>query len=61
MIVAMSGETDYISDGDRVFSIKNGHPLQGDITGSGCMCTSAIACFLTVAGKERALQGTIAA
>jgi len=61
MIVAMSGEIDYISDGDRVFSIKNGHPLQGDITGSGCMCTSAIACFLSVTGRQQAFEATIAA
>ncbi|KAG0171589.1 hypothetical protein DFQ30_000755 [Apophysomyces sp. BC1015] len=39
-VVAMTGPTDYISDGHRVFAIDNGHKLMECITGSGCMATS---------------------
>ncbi|GAA5930072.1 hypothetical protein JCM1841_000669 [Sporobolomyces salmonicolor] len=51
LIVAMSGETDYISDGQTTFVIENGSHWQGNITGSGCMATSAVAIF---AGLEHA-------
>ena len=39
VVIAMSGVVDYVSDGQTTFAIKNGHPLQGKITGSGCMAT----------------------
>jgi hydroxyethylthiazole kinase len=41
-IVAMSGSTDIISDGDRVILVKNGSPLMGMISGTGCMAASLI-------------------
>lgn len=48
-IIALTGETDYLSDGIRVFSIKNGDPLLGKITGSGCMLGSCIASYCAAA------------
>lgn len=59
-VVVMTGKIDYISDGQKVFAIENGHAYQGDITGSGCMATTAIACFATVAGQEGAFQAAVA-
>ena len=44
-VVAMTGPIDYISDGDHVFAIENGHPLLACITGSGCMVSSIVGCF----------------
>ncbi|KAJ7072358.1 thiamine biosynthetic bifunctional enzyme Thi4 [Mycena amicta] len=44
-IVVLTGETDLISDGERVVAIRNGDPLLGKITGSGCMLGSCIAAF----------------
>jgi hydroxyethylthiazole kinase len=38
--VAMSGETDIVSDGTRVLLVENGHPLMGSISGSGCMAAA---------------------
>jgi hydroxyethylthiazole kinase len=38
--VVMSGETDIVSDGDRVLLVENGHPMMGCISGSGCMASS---------------------
>lgn len=60
MVVAMTGEIDYVSDGTLTIAIENGHALQGDITGSGCMAGTAIACFASVAGTERAFEAAVA-
>ena len=59
-VVLMTGETDYLSDGDRTFSIRNGDPLLGKITGSGCSLGSTIAAFLAV-HREDKLLATLAA
>ncbi|KAJ7703233.1 thiamine biosynthetic bifunctional enzyme Thi4 [Mycena rosella] len=48
-IILLTGETDYISDGKRVFALKNGHPLLGKITGSGCMLGSCVASYCAAA------------
>lgn len=29
----MTGATDYLSDGERVIAVENGHPYLGQITG----------------------------
>ncbi|SCZ95021.1 BZ3500_MvSof-1268-A1-R1_Chr11-3g03550 [Microbotryum saponariae] len=46
--VAMSGEVDYISNGEVVVKLSNGHDYQGIITGSGCMASTAVACFASL-------------
>lgn len=48
-IIVLTGETDYISDGKRVLILKNGDPLLGKITGSGCMLGSCIASYCAAA------------
>ncbi len=63
VVIAMSGVVDYISDGQTTFAIENGHPYQGQITGSGCMATQAIATFAAAAdsfGSSRDLVGAVA-
>ncbi len=42
-VVAVSGATDYISDGETVCAVRNGTPLMAGITGSGCMLGAYIA------------------
>lgn len=42
LVVAMSGETDYISNGSLCFTIKNGSFWQEKITGSGCMASACV-------------------
>lgn len=37
--------TDWVSDGFTVARLSNGHPLLGDITGSGCMVGTSVATF----------------
>ncbi|MEJ2670460.1 MAG: hydroxyethylthiazole kinase, partial [Gammaproteobacteria bacterium] len=39
---------DLVTDGDRVFRVKNGHPLMGYVTGTGCTATATIGAFLAV-------------
>jgi hydroxyethylthiazole kinase len=38
--VVASGATDIVSDGKRVLFVKNGHPMMGTISGTGCMASS---------------------
>ncbi|MDQ3317511.1 MAG: hydroxyethylthiazole kinase [Actinomycetota bacterium] len=48
--VAATGEVDYVCDGERLFAVKNGHPLMGRIVGSGCASTAVVGCFAAAAG-----------
>lgn len=47
-VVAVTGVTDIVTDGERAIRIENGHPLMGRITGTGCGATTAVACFTAV-------------
>ncbi|HBF36248.1 MAG TPA: hydroxyethylthiazole kinase, partial [Firmicutes bacterium] len=38
-VVAITGATDRISDGNRTLYIQNGHPMLAGVTGTGCMST----------------------
>lgn len=40
--VAITGAVDIVSDGDKVFYIKNGHQMLVNITGTGCMSSSLV-------------------
>ncbi|KAF9907851.1 hypothetical protein EC991_010449 [Linnemannia zychae] len=51
-VVAMTGVTDYVSDGFRTVAIENGHAYQGRITGSGCMIASSIASFAAISPND---------
>lgn len=48
--VAATGPTDYVSDGERLFAVENGHPLMGRVVGSGCASTAAVGCFAACGG-----------
>ena len=54
-MTAVTGATDIVVGAERVLEVRNGHPLLGRITGSGCMATAAIGILLT-AGDDVALQ-----
>jgi hydroxyethylthiazole kinase len=58
-VAAVTGEVDVVSDGERILKVRNGHPLLGMVTGTGCMATTAIAAFL--ASGEPYLEATAAA
>lgn len=50
--VAATGETDYVSDGERTLAVSNGHPLMGRVVGSGCALTAVVGCFAAAGGAE---------
>jgi hydroxyethylthiazole kinase len=51
-VVVASGATDYVSDGETVIAIENGHPLMARTTGSGCVATAVIAAFLSISSSH---------
>lgn len=48
LVVAITGQIDVVSDGNRVAKISNGDAMLTTITGTGCMATTVIAAFLGV-------------
>ena len=60
-IVAVTGATDHVSDGERVLAVANGHELLGSVSGTGCMATAITGCFLAVAEPLRAAVAALVA
>ena len=50
-VVAVSGETDFVTDGRGFIKVYNGNPLMGRVTGTGCGATTAAACFAASSGN----------
>ena len=46
--VAVTGATDYVTDGTRLAAIANGHPMMTRVTGLGCTATAVIGACLAV-------------
>ncbi len=44
-VAAITGATDFLSDGKRTIFLNNGTKLLSDVTGTGCMCTSLVGSF----------------
>lgn len=47
-VVVISGQTDFITDGDRVVSISNGNTMMARITGMGCTASAIVGAFVGV-------------
>jgi len=45
-VVAVSGEIDYITDGNEVIEVPGGHVVMTRVTGTGCSLGAVIAAFL---------------
>jgi hydroxyethylthiazole kinase len=63
VVAAVTGPVDYVSDGKQVVGIANGHELLGTVSGTGCMSTAMIGCFLAVkpdSPLEAAAEGLVA-
>ena len=61
--VAVTGPVDFVSDGERVYSVANGHALMGTVSGTGCMATAVTGAFLAVradAPVEAAAEALVA-
>ena len=42
-VIAVSGAIDIITDGNKTYLVRNGHPLMAQVTGTGCMLTALMA------------------
>ncbi len=47
-IVAVTGATDYVTDGHRTLALANGHPLMAKVTGLGCTASALVGATLAV-------------
>jgi hydroxyethylthiazole kinase len=45
-VVAVTGATDYVTDGTAMLAVANGHPMLTRVTGTGCTATALIGAFL---------------
>ena len=59
-IVAITGAIDLVADADEVYAIRNGVPMMGRITGTGCMLSCIVAAY-AVANPNDMLAATVAA
>jgi hydroxyethylthiazole kinase len=62
-IAAVTGPTDYVSDGKRVIVVSNGHELLATVSGTGCMATAITGSFLAAkpdAPLEAAAEALVA-
>ena len=53
-------DIDLVATADRALAVRNGRPIMGKITGTGCMLDTIIAAYV-VANPEHALEATTAA
>jgi hydroxyethylthiazole kinase len=58
-VVAVTGATDYVTDGTRTLAIANGHPMMTRVTALGCSATALAGAFL--ASHDDAVFATAAA
>lgn len=58
-VVVVSGQTDYITDGENTRIVENGNPMMARVTGMGCTATAVVGAFAAVNGDmlEAATHG----
>ncbi|MCD5322276.1 MULTISPECIES: hydroxyethylthiazole kinase [Pontibacillus] len=49
-LIVLTGETDVIASEDETVVCRNGTPLLGSVTGTGCLFSSVLTAFLTLEG-----------
>jgi hydroxyethylthiazole kinase len=59
-VIAITGATDIVTDGFRTFCIRNGDPMMGCVTGTGCQLSALTAAFVAAAPTQP-LEATAAA
>ena len=52
LVASVTGVVDYVSDGQRVLTVANGHELLASVTGTGCMSSAITGCFLAAKRDE---------
>lgn len=53
-VIVVSGVTDYITNGENVIMIKNGHPLMAKVTGMGCSASALVGAFAALSNDHLA-------
>lgn len=61
IVVAISGPTDLVTDGERTIAVENGHPLLTRVTGAGCALGAVVAAFCASRGERSVLEAVVAA
>jgi hydroxyethylthiazole kinase-like sugar kinase family protein len=59
-VIAVTGAIDIVTDGNKAFCIRNGHPAMSSITGTGCQLSTMIAAYVT-ANPAHPLEAAAAA
>ena len=59
-VIAVTGAIDIVSDSKKTYIIRNGHPMMGKISGTGCMLSSIIGAYCG-ANKDNIVDATVAA
>jgi hydroxyethylthiazole kinase len=52
VVASVTGAIDFVSDGQRVASVANGHALLARVSGTGCICSALTGCFAAVKPTE---------
>ena len=52
IIVAVTGETDYVTDGKQTYAISGGHEMMTKVTATGCALTCLIGAAIAV-GEDK--------
>jgi hydroxyethylthiazole kinase len=60
-VVAVTGATDYVTDGRRTLALSNGSPLMTRVTGVGCALSATVAAFVGASEPEEFWLATVAA
>ncbi len=48
LTVAMTGQVDLVTDGERIVRVMNGHEMMSRVTGTGCTATAIVGAFMAV-------------
>lgn len=59
-IVAITGAIDIVADARCAYAIRNGSPLMGRITGSGCMLSCVLAAYVVANAPDERLEAVVA-
>lgn len=51
-LVAITGETDIVTDGNRVIHVSGGHEFMSLVTGTGCLLSAVAAVFLAASDED---------
>jgi hydroxyethylthiazole kinase len=52
VVGSVTGPVDFVSDGERVLAVSNGHELLAAVTGTGCIASALTGCFLAAKPEE---------